>query len=109
MAIAKELMEELIALSYIDDPDKPGGKIRHEVRVGIIKTALAEIQAKFSLPGMRYGQTAFYSKIMSGRRTISKEKLLQYMSAADIEKCYEEGAPYTTNTLKLLGVADGDG
>jgi len=109
MALAKELMEELVALSYIDDPDKPGAKIKHEARVGVIKSQLAEIQTKFSLPGMRFGQTAFYSKTMSGRRTLSKEKLLQYMSAADIEKCYEEGAPYVTNTLKLLGVADGDG
>lgn len=109
MAVARELMEELASLVYIDDPDHPGTKIKHEARVSAVKSQLAELQSKFQLQGLRYGQTAFYSKEMSGRRTLSKEKLLSFMTAAQIETCYDEGAPYITNTFKLLGVADGDG
>lgn len=75
-------------------------------RLTEIKSELTQIQILNDLPGLRYNQFCFMAVERTGRRTLSKEKLIDNgVEPEVIEASYAEGDPYMQCELQVIGEA----
>lgn len=76
-----------------------------DLRSKEIKQRLMEIQAESKQPGLRYGNLAFASYEVAGRRTLSAKRLIEEgVKAALLEKCYSTGEPSVRKEFRKVEI-----
>lgn len=92
---SKELLEELDSVHGI--------LATYKERKEEIEEELAQIQMEAKLDGLRWGDWAFRRTVQAGRKTLSKEKLIENGVSADvIAKSFEQGKSFSKDEFKNL-------